>query len=168
MDDNNWIVMGRIAGLYGVKGWVKVHSYTDPHRGILDYDPLYIAAAESWRELAIEDGREHGKAIVIKVRDIDDRDQAATLVGQDLAVQRQQLPALDDDEVYWADLEGLEVVNLEGINLGRIERLFQTGANDVMVIRGERERLVPFLRDQVIKQIDFANRRIDVDWDADF
>jgi len=169
MADNNWIVIGRITALYGVKGWVKVYSYTDPRAGILDYKPLFIgSSAGVWRELKLQDGREHGKTLVIKITAIDDRDQAANLLGLDLAIERKQLPAPAPGEVYWIDLEGLKVVNLDGIKLGHIDSLFQTGANDVMIVRGERERLIPFLRDQVVQTIDFQKRLMTVDWDADF
>ena len=160
--------MGHIAGFYGVKGWVKVHSYTDPRDGILDYKPLFIETSGAWCELKVEEGRGHGKTILLKIRDINDRNHAASLIKHKLAVKRQQLPALDDSEVYWADLEGLDVINLEDIRLGQIDRLMQTGANDVMVIRGERERLIPFLRDQVVQKIDLENQRMTVDWDAEF
>jgi 16S rRNA processing protein RimM len=167
--DDQWIIVGRITAYYGIKGWVKVYSYTDPRAGLLDYSPLFIASSTaSWDELDLEDSREHGKTIVLKVNAVDDRDQASRLLGQDIAIQRQQLPTPDEGEVYWLDLEGLEVVNLDGISLGHIDRLFQTGANDVMVVNGERERLLPFLRDQVVHAIDFASRRMTVDWDADF
>lgn len=160
--------MGRLTSLYGLKGWVKLHSYTDPIPAILDYDPLYITNGEDWQVLAIDAAREHGKGLVVKIADVNDRDQASALLGRDLAIQRSQLPPLNNDEVYWVDLQGLQVVNTQGVEFGHIERLFATGANDVMVIQGERERLVPFLRPDVVQEIDFSTRRMRVDWDADF
>ena len=145
-----------------------MHSYTDSVSNILGYNPLYIADAGAWRELLIAGSREHGKGLVVKIDGIDDRETALSFVGRDLAVHREQLPDLDEGEFYWADLEGLQVINLQGEVLGFIERLFETGANDVIVVRGERERLVPFIRDQVVREIDLAARRMTVDWDADF
>ena len=165
---HDWVVLGRITSLYGVKGWVKLHSYTDPVDNILDYDPLYIQSAGDWRELMLVASREHGKSLVIKIDGVDDRDAALAFLSRNVAVPRVQLPALDEGEYYWADLENLQVVNLQGEELGRIDRLFDTGANDVMVVRGEREYLIPFIREQVVREIDLSAQRMVVDWDADF
>lgn len=162
------IRVGRVSGLFGVKGWVKLYSYTQPRQGLLDYDPLLLGENEDWRPVRLADARVHGKGLVARFDGVDDRDQAAALVGLELAVLRSQLPDMDPGEVYWVDLIGLAVVNTHGEALGTIERLLETGANDVLVVGGDRERLIPFVRDEVIRQIDLAAGRIIVDWELDY
>lgn len=160
------IVVGRVAGLFGVHGWIKVFSETDPRENILRYDPWVVGSAgESFRVI---EGRRHGKGLVARLAGCDDRDQAAALVGREIAVRRDQLPPPQPDEFYWVDLEGLAVVHVSGRPLGQVERLFPTGANDVIVVRGERERLVPFVWGDVVRDVDFDAGRILVDWDPDF
>jgi 16S rRNA processing protein RimM len=163
---NRMLVLGRIAGLYGVQGWVKIFSETDPRENILDYSPWFLGGSRRPRGLA--EGRPQGKGLVAKLQDCYDRDQAAALVGQEIAVRREQLPLTRTDEFYWADLEGLRVESLSGTLLGRVDHLFATAANDVMVVEGDRERLVPFLWSQVIRDVDLDQGRILVDWDPDF
>ena len=160
------LVLGRISGLYGVRGWVKVFSETEPRDNILAYNPWYLGEARSPRELA--GGRRHGKGLVARLEGCEDRGQAATLIGLEIAVRRNQLPPPSADEFYWVDLEGMKVENLDGAPLGRVDHLFATAANDVLVVRGDRERLLPFVWDQVIRDVDLARGRIQVDWDLDF
>lgn len=161
------ILMGRVAGLFGVKGWVKVHSYTRPREAILDYDTWQLKLAGDWREFEVAEGRMQGAGVIARLKGIEDRDAAARLVGVDIAVDRPQLPALKRGEVYWADLEGMKVINLDGVDFGTVSYLFETGANDVMVVQGERERLLPYIA-SVIREVDLANRTVRVDWDKDF
>ena len=165
---NSWVVMGRITGLFGVQGWLKVFSYTDPRSAITDYEPLYLRKGDQWQAYPVQDSRVQGKGIIIKFLGCDDRNAAAELVGRDIAVRRDQLPALAPDEYYWSDLQGLRVVTTDAVELGRVDHLFATGANDVMVVKGERERLMPFLRGDVVKRIDLEQAVIVVDWDPDF
>jgi len=161
------LVLGHISGLYGVRGWVKVFSDTEPRENILSYRPWYLGASREPRELAA--GRRQGKGLVARLEGCDDRDQAAVLVGQEIAVRRDQLPPAQADEFYWADLEGLSVVTMDGTSLGRVSHLFATAANDVLVVKGnQRERLLPFVWPQVVKDVDFGMERIQVDWDPDF
>ena len=169
----DWVVMGRISGLYGVQGWVKVFSYTEPRTGILDYSPLYLASHGEWRPADVAAGRQQGKGVVLKLNAVDDRDAAQTLIGRDLAVRREQLPALPAGEFYWSDLEGLTVINKEGVRLGRIDHLFATGANDVMVVKteagqGGREHLIPFVQDVYVLAVDLQQATVTVDWDPEF
>lgn len=161
------MTVGEIAGVYGVRGWLRIRSFTDPPENILNYRPWQIEDSEGWTERAVVEGRRHGRGLIARFEGIGDRDSAALLVGRTLAVSRSQLPESGDD-YYWADLEGLEVVNLEGMALGKVDYLIETGANDVLVVRGERERLIPYLPDRVIKHVDLAAGRMTVDWDADF
>lgn len=166
-DTDRWVVVGQINGFYGVRGWVKVFSQTAPREGIAAYKPLYLKRDGSWHPIVIAEGRLQGKGVVLKFEGIDDRDAAAALMGAELAVKRSQLPPTAADEYYWTDLVGLAVVNQDGVDLGTIDHLFETGANDVIVVRGDRERLIPFVQGSVIKRVDLAARRMDVDWDAD-
>jgi len=160
------LVLGHISGVYGVRGWVKVHSETDPRDNILRYRPWYLG--DSRRLCKVAEGRLHGKGLVARIDGCDDRDRAAALVGQEIAVTRDQLPPPRADEFYWADLEGLRVETLNGAALGRIDHLFATAANDVMVVMGDRERLLPFVWEQVVREVDFEKGRVRVDWDPDF
>jgi 16S rRNA processing protein RimM len=160
--------VGRVSGLYGVNGWVKVFSHTQQRSDIIGYGTLYLRVHDEWQAFEVEDGRAHGRGVVLKFAGYEDRDAAAGLLQLDIAVRREQLPALDPGEYYWTDLQGMRVVGLSGAELGVVERLMETGANDVMVVTGERERLIPYIIDSVVTDIDQDNGVIRVDWDADF
>ena len=168
MSAQEMVVMGRVSGLFGVRGWVKVYSYTEPRVGILDYSPWLIKRAGEWQAHEVQAGHPQGKGIVAQLRDFDDRDQAAQLLGCDIAVRRDQLPPLTDGEYYWSDLEGLRVENLDGVELGRISHLFETGANDVIVVQGDREYLIPYTWGDAVRKVDLAQGLMVVDWDPDF
>jgi len=133
---------------------------------ILDYQPWLLGEDKS--PLTITDGRKQGKGLVALLPGFEDREQAARLVGQQIFVGRNQLPATAADEYYWADLEGLEVHTTQGHVLGRVEKLMETGANDVLVIRGQREHLVPFVQGQYVTRVDLEGGLIEVDWDPEF
>ena len=160
------LVVGRIAGVYGLRGWIKVFSETNPRENILTYSPWYLGASGQARVPA--EGRCQGKGVIARLAGVDDRDQAVSLVGQVIAIRRDQLPPPSTDEFYWADLEGLAVETADGRPLGRVAYLFATVANDVLVVTGERERLIPFLWEDVIKDVDVDRGLILVDWDFDF
>lgn len=161
------IVVGRITGVYGVRGWVRLASFTDPVDNLLDYRPWLIEDRNGWRELAVHEVRPHGKGFVARIDDCDDRDQAARFTGRDLCIPADRLPKPDEDEYYWFELEGLKVVNTEGIELGEVDHLFATGANDVMVVKeGPRERLLPFIAD-VIVEVQRSEGLIRVVWDPE-
>lgn len=167
-DSGNRIVLGRVTGLFGVRGWVKVFSNTQPREGIANYSPWQLRLGDEWRSFVVEQGQSQGKGVIVKLEGVDDRDAAAALMGADIAIWREQLPPPAEGEIYWADLEGLEVVTVAGQALGRVSHLLETGANDVLVVRGERERLIPFVRGQVVTEIDLDGGRLVVDWDPDF
>jgi tRNA (guanine37-N1)-methyltransferase len=158
------IILGRIAGVYGVRGWVRVFSETEPRDNILRYLPWLLNGVPR----RVLEGRQQGKGLIVRLEGCEDRDQAAALVGQAISIYRDQLPAPRADEFYWADLEGLSVETLNGESLGRVSHLFSTGANDVLVIKGERERLVPFVWEAVVKDVDFDAGMLRVDWDPGF
>ena len=160
------VVLGKVSGVFGVRGWVKVFSETDPKENILRFSPWYLG--KGGIPLKLIEGKPQGKTVVARLDGCEDRDQAAALIGQQIAVRRSQLPPASEGEFYWIDLEGLRVETLEGVDLGRVSHLFSTGANDVLVVRGDRERLLPFTWDDVIKAVDFEEQRISVDWDPEF
>jgi 16S rRNA processing protein RimM len=159
--------LGKIVGLFGVRGWVKVYSYTRPPEAILQYPRWRVRHTGGWREHRLEEGRVHGKQVVARLAGYTDRNRAAELIGAEVALALSELPRTRPGEYYWAELIGLEVVDRQGVPLGRVEGLMETGANDVLVVRGERERLIPFIRD-VILEVDLERQRISVDWDPDF
>lgn len=158
---------GRITGLFGVQGWVKVFSHARPRETIIDYSPWFVKTAEGWREMVVEDGRAQGKGVVAKLKGVDDRDQASQLIGADIEIKFSQLPPPSKGEYYWAQLVGLEVVTLAGQSLGKVDHLVETGANDVLVVRNGKERWLPATA-SVIRKVDLEAGVIRVDWDADF
>ena len=157
--------MGRISGLFGVRGWVKVYSYTDPREAVLNYDRWLLSRKGKWQEATVAEGQRHGKTIIARLAGIRDRDQAAELIGIDIGVPRGELPETESDEFYWSDLEGLTVVHRDGTELGKVDHLLETGANDVLVVTGEQEILIPFVMDKVILGVDLDKGVIDVDWE---
>ncbi len=166
---DRFVTLGRISGLHGVQGWVKIFSDTQPRKNILGYNPVYLKQSGRWVEHQLETGRTQGSTLVAKLNGCNDRESARLLMGADIAVKRSQLSqAMEESEFYWTDLEGLTVVNQEGINLGRVKYLFETGSNDVLVVAGDRERLIPYIWQQVVLEVDLPNRQMTVDWDAEF
>jgi 16S rRNA processing protein RimM len=162
------LVMGRIASPYGVKGWVRINSFTSVPDSLLDYTPWYLNQRGQWQAVELLAGKRHGKGLVVHLKSCDDRDAAAALTGTDIGVYRSQLPPADEGEYYWSDLVGLQVINLRDQVLGVVDHLFETGANDVMVVKGEQECLVPYIQGQVIESVDLDKGMIRVDWDPDF
>jgi 16S rRNA processing protein RimM len=164
------VLIGRIVGLYGVQGWLKIESWAEPRTRIFDYQPWLLGAAPgAEQEITGATGRTQGKGMVAQLPGVDTREQAAALVGTDIYVAREQLPAPVKDEYYWVDLEGLEVVTTLDVSLGRVSHLFATGANDVVVVRdGARERLVPFIQGSYVRSVDLSAGRMVVDWDPEF
>ena len=168
LEDPKPVILGRVSGLFGVRGWVKIHSYTDPRAGILDYREWLVLIGDRWKPVTVAEGRPHGKTLVARFEGVDDRDEAAAFVDALIGVTREQLPAAEDGRYYWSDLEGLAVEDEGGNTLGRVAYLLETGANDVLVVRDEgREILVPFVTGDGIKDVDLAAGVIRVDWDWD-
>lgn len=162
------MILGRIAGVFGVRGQVKVFSHTEPREGIADYSPWWLEVAGERRAYRVLEVRRHGQGVVASLEGVGDRDQAAALVGAEISVNRADLPPTGQDEVYWTDLEGLRVETLDGRELGTVSHLFETGANDVMVVVGDRERLIPYLPDKVVHGVDLEAGVVRVDWDPEF
>ncbi|WP_299591972.1 ribosome maturation factor RimM [uncultured Microbulbifer sp.] len=176
------VTVGRVTTVYGVRGWVKVHSFTEPMDNILQFSRWWLEAAGpsgkqgagQWQPLEIEDGKRHGKGLIVLIKGVGDRDLAAQFCQRDIAVARSEMPQLEDGEYYWHQLQGLQVVGqFEGreFRFGEVVRLMETGANDVMVVRGgedERERLIPYLPGEYITNVDLDAGQITVDWDPEF
>ncbi len=175
--ENEKLIIGRISGVYGVKGWVKVYSDTDPREGITDYNPWYLKQGSGnngeWREVKVETGRRQAKTVIAKLEGVDDRDAAMQLSGALIAIMPGQLKQLAKDEYYWRDLIGLRVINREGVELGTVQRLMETGANDVLVVGSAdrwdgKEHLIPWTMGQAVLEVDLGQQLIRVDWDEDF
>jgi 16S rRNA processing protein RimM len=160
------VVLGQVTGAHGVNGWVRVHSRTEPREAIFEYQPWLLG--ENLEETRVRQGRRHGNRLVARLEGTDDREAAEALVNWQIAVYRDQLPELPPDRYYWTDLQGLRVRLENGRELGRIETLLATGANDVMVVRGDRERLIPFVPGRYVKQVDLKAGIVVVDWDPEF
>lgn len=163
----NLVVMGRIAAPFGIRGWVKVQTFTEEFDGLLAYPVWHLGRGGQWREVAVLETDVHSKGLVVRLDGCNDRDAAAALKGLDVAVPREELPEAAENEYYWSDLIGLAVVNAQGETLGKVADVLETGANDVLVVEDERERLIPFVA-QVILEVDLAAGQINVDWGADY
>lgn len=163
----DWVVMGRIAAPFGVKGWVKVQPYSEDPDALLDFESWRVGRGEQQANYTIEAVQDHGAALVAKLVGVDDRDAAFALRGLEVSVPRSALPPPGEDEYYWSDLIGLSAVNREGVELGKVTALMETGAHDVLVITGAREHLVPFVAAYVGK-VDLAGGTIEVDWGEDY
>ena len=162
------ISVGKISGVFGIKGWVKVFSFTDPRENILTYSPWLLKKGDQTKTVNVVGGQLQGKTIVAQLADIDDRDQAASLMGWDIFITQDQLPKAAKGEYYWSDLIGLQVETIDGVQLGVVDSLLETGANDVIIVQGERERVIPFLQGRTIIKVDLEAGKIIVDWDPDF
>jgi len=162
------VVVGEVAGAFGVKGWVKIHSHTEPPENILAYSPWVLDDGGKLGEYMVLSGRRHGPAVVAQLEGIETRDQAVKLRLQKILVCRDCFPPLPHGSYYWADLVGLSVRNCSGVELGTVAEMLATGANDVMVLRGDRERLVPFVVDEYVKEVRLSAGVMIVDWDPDF
>ena len=165
-DNEHPIVVGRINGIYGVRGWVKVMSYTRPKENILSYSHCLVYLNGAWQELNIEESQQRGERMLVKFSGIDSPEQARDYLHSDLAVVRAQLPPLENDKYYWFDLIGLEIINQDSLSLGWIKEIVETGANDVLVIEGKGKTriLIPLIMDIYVKQVDLSANTMRVDW----
>ena len=163
-----WVTLGRVRGVFGIKGWLRVQSFTEPRDNITRFDVWTLRAGGVERAFELEDGHDHANGVVAKLKGLDDRDRAREWVGADVVVPRERLPALSEGELYWADLEGLEVRTTAGVVLGKVDHLLATGQHDVLVLDSEPERLIPFVTGAVVKEVDLQLGLIVVDWSADY
>jgi len=166
--DSNIVFMGRFGAVYGVKGWLHIHSFTDPLENILRYSAWLVLHDGSWRPVKVENSNFHGNGIIAKIHGCNDRDLAKQYVNDFIGVERSQLPILETGEYYWTDLIGLSVVTTQGQAIGKIDSMMETGANDVFVVRSsDGEQLIPNTK-EAIASIDLANRLMTVNWDPEF
>jgi len=185
--DDAMVVMGRVVAPYGVFGWLKVLPDTEAIDGLFDYATWWLGKGDDWREMVVETAKIHNDVIVVKLQGINDRDAAFACKGKQIAVPRVQLPEPDENEYYWSDLIGLHVKNVQGVDLGVIDDILETGANDVLVVKAvtaktvavdktaagkpvkekPHERLLPFIA-SVVLEVDLKEKTMLVDWDPDF
>ncbi|HRK77412.1 MAG TPA: ribosome maturation factor RimM [Thiobacillus sp.] len=159
--------MGRIAAPFGIKGWIKVQPYSEDPGTLMDFVSWRVGRGEQQAHYTVETVQDHGKALVAKLAGIDDRDAAYALRGQEISVAKRDLPPPEENEFYWSDLIGLTVVNREGIELGKVDSLMEGGANDLLVVKGAREHLIPFVA-AFVGKVDLAGGTIEVDWGEDY
>ena len=162
------LVVGRIASPFGVRGWLRINAFTAVAESLLEYSPWYLKVKGQWQAVEPLAGRHHGKGLVVQFKDCHDRDAAAALTGTDIGIYRSQLPPVEADEYYWSDLMGMQVITKDDQVLGVVDHLLETGANDVIVVKGEQEHLVPYIKGQVVKSVDLEARIIRVEWDPDY
>ena len=161
--------VGKVSGVFGIKGWVKIFSFTDHREDILKYSPWLLKKNDATKTVEIIAGQLQSKSVVAQLKGVTDRNEAEALVGWDILIDYAKLPPTEHGEYYWSDLIGLQVENNEGVLLGVIESLLETGANDVIIVQDtERQHAIPFIQPQVILEIDLVTRKMRVDWDADF
>ena len=161
------VIMGRIIAPYGVFGWLKIIPDTEIFDTLLDYKTWWIGKDNDWRELKVESAKIHNDVLVVKLQGIDERDGAFACKGKQVAVPRASLPPPNKDEYYWSDLIGLSVKNLQEVDFGKITDVLETGANDVIVVMGEKERLIPFTAQTVLEVI-LQDGTMLVDWESEF
>jgi 16S rRNA processing protein RimM len=161
------VTLGKVAGTFGVRGWVKVNSYTDPPDNILEYEELLIGSPQGWTKVELEDGRITGKGVLAKLKGVETPEDARLKVGAELGVRRSEMPPPAPGEFYWSDLEGLEAESVSGERLGKIDHFRSTPAGTLIVIRGEREIWVPFVKERIAK-VDLEAGRIVLDWSSDW
>ncbi|MDR2872844.1 MAG: ribosome maturation factor RimM [Xanthomonadaceae bacterium] len=163
------ILLGRIAGTFGVRGEVKIESWTEPRTAIFGYQPWTLRCSVGGdREITGVRGRGSDRRLIAMLPGVCDRDAAEALRGTEIWIPRARLPAPAIGEYYWVDLEGMRVMTVAGVDLGIVSHVFATGANDVLVVQGERERMLPFVQPDYIRSVDFDSGTIVVDWDPEF
>ena len=166
---SDYIHLGEISGVFGVKGWVKVFSHTAPRENIVQYAIWQLAmGSDGYRSVKVLNGRRQGKGIVARLENVIYPDQAHQLIGTGIFIAREQLAVLNKGEYYWSDLEGLSVTTVTGVDLGRVAWLFETGNNDVLVVNGDKERYIPYIVNEVVMSIDLQAATMVVDWDPEF
>jgi 16S rRNA processing protein RimM len=163
------VIMGRVAAAHGIRGWVRIQPFTEHIDSLLDYKSWWIGPELGpWREVPVLQCEVHSKTLAAQLPDCPDRNAAEKLKGLLIAVPRSSMPKQQGDEYYWSDLIGLTVINESDTVLGTVENLLETGANQVLSVKGDSGTLlIPFVA-TAIKQVDLKNKCIKVDWAADY
>jgi len=165
------VPVGKISGVFGVKGWMKIFSFTEPRHNILSYSPIYMSRKGEWIEVEVSGGRIQGKGIVMGLVNVTDPDQVLPLIGSELAIKKSQLKPTKKDEYYWSQLIGLTVINMNDETLGQVDSLLETGAHDVLLVKDTQrktEQLIPFVMEEFIQLVDLDEGIIRVDWELDY
>jgi 16S rRNA processing protein RimM len=169
------VVLGKIVGVFGVKGWLRIKSYTEPVLNIFQYNSWKLELPDSSScDVVLESGRLNGNGLIARFGSYSDRNKASSLVGAKIRIPVDKLPELGDDDYYWYQLETLAVVNVQNIYLGDISHLLATGANDVLVVKpgsgsiDDRERLIPYLPGKTVMDVQLEEKRMLVDWDSNY
>lgn len=165
---DDWVIIGRFGRPHGVRGLIKVHSFTDPADTIVQYLPWHVLVHDHEKLIAVSDVTVREKHILVSIENISDRTKVAEFTNLDIVMPNTRLPALANDEYYWHELIGMQVTNREAEDFGQVGEIIATGSNDVLVVEGDRRRLIPYLPGQFIDKIDRSHRQIIVDWDKDF
>ncbi len=166
-ENNKKLLIGKINGFFGLQGWVKVFSYANPRTNILNYSPWSIKVDGNFQSIDITSGREQSKTIVAHIKGVDNREDSQKFIGQDIYINKEQLPELTQGEYYWHELIGFDVINKDEERLGTVDYFVETGANDVLVVKGKKEYWIPYIEPFLVS-IDSKNNKIQVDWDKDF
>ena len=169
------ILVGKIGAPYGVKGWFKINAFTEDPEGIFEYSPWLVSLNGQQQTVKVAEWRRHNKGLVAKFEHVDNRNDAEAWLHGEISVSADQLPELEDNDFYWRELKGMQVVALNGYDLGTVSGLMETGSNDVLVVDanrkdafGKTERLIPFIQDEVIIAVNKEENTIKVDWDPGF
>ena len=170
---SDYILLGSVSGVHGLKGWLKVFSHTSPRLKITEYSQWFLKKnSENWEKYKVLKGKQQGKNIIVQLEGVAERNQVEALIGAQIAIREEQLETLSEGEYYWKDLIGISVETKEGENLGKLDWIFNSGSNDVLVVkdggREKKERMLPFLLNEVVLSIDLGNSLMVVDWDAEF
>ncbi len=174
---SNLVTVGRITGVFGIKGWVKVSSFTDPKENIVKYSPWWLKTRHGVKKIEIDDHTHRAQGLVVHIKGVDDRDLAAEYAKTDIAIEKSQLPELAIGEYYWSQLIGLEVFSEFGgkvYPIGNVSQMLETGANDVVIIKpnsnsiDDRERLIPYVPQEYILEINLEENTMLVAWDPEF
>ncbi|MGV6988288.1 ribosome maturation factor RimM [Testudinibacter sp. P80/BLE/0925] len=174
MNTQNISTVGKLGSTYGIRGWLRIYSSTEQQESIFDYQPWYLNIKGQWQATELESWRYHSNDLIVKLKNVDDRDAAHALTNVEIGVSADNFPALEEG-YYWHDLIGCQVINLQGYQLGVVSDMMETGSNDVFMVKanlndafGKQERLIPYLEETVVKRVDLATKTIEVDWDAGF
>lgn len=169
-DQCDFIVIGKFVGVYAVRGWLKILSFTRPKTNIFAYTPWFIKQVRGqWQPVSLQEGKQHGKSLIASLSGVSSREQAMALVGSQIAVSKEQLPVTQKNEFYWHELIGIQVLNVAGELLGVVTDMRETGAHDLLVVEQAKQRyLIPYVLDVYVKEVDINLRVMRVDWQSDW